>query len=71
MYPPVPCPKCNRLLQPAGVITFQGRRFPSYQCDECLKTVEMFGETIEIALTFCVGQDGNPFDPGDDATLSN
>ena len=70
MFPRFPCPKCGRLLEPAGVIDHPGGRLPTYQCDECLKTVEMFGETVEIALTFCVDKDGNAFDPGDDVTLS-
>ena len=65
MYRPVPCPKCHRLLQPAGVITFQGAEFPTYQCDECLKTVKLYGESIEVALTFAVDAQGNPFDPAD------
>jgi len=26
----------------------------------------MFGEPTEVALTFCVGIDGKPFDPAED-----
>jgi hypothetical protein len=67
-YPSVPCPKCSRLLKPAGVITLpDGAETPSYQCDECLQTVEMFGEKMEVALTFCIGPDGKPFDPAEGA----
>ena len=69
-YPKVPCPKCSRQLAPAGVITFEDREIPTYQCDECLRTVEMFGEPVEIALTFCVDADGKPFDPADDAAFN-
>jgi len=65
-FPPFPCPKCTRLLSPAGVVSFAGHEFPTYQCDECIKTVDMFGEPTEVALTFCVGPDGKPFDPAED-----
>jgi hypothetical protein len=44
-----------------------GAETPSYQCDECLQTVEMFGEKMEVALTFCIGPDGKPFDPAEGA----
>jgi hypothetical protein len=71
MHTTVPCPKCKRPVQPAGIITFQGKDIPSYQCDECVKKVEMFGEVVEVALTFCLDKKGNPFDPGDDLTLTN
>jgi hypothetical protein len=64
-HPKQSCPRCNRLLEAAGVITFQGREFPSYQCDECLKTVDLFGEKMQVALTFCVDDQGKPFDPAD------
>lgn len=59
----VPCPKCGRPLQPSGTITTEGGEFPVYQCDECLVQTELFGERVEAALTFCVGEDGQPFDP--------
>jgi len=59
----VPCPKCGRPLAPAGELTVGDRIFPSYQCDECLMQVEMFGTRQEVALTFCVDAQGRPFDP--------
>jgi hypothetical protein len=65
-YKPFPCPKCGRLLQPAGEITFAGQTLPTYQCDECLVTKKIFGEPVEMALTFCIGADGKPFDPAED-----
>ena len=66
----VPCPKCGRPLAPAGEVTVRippcgEQTFPTYQCDECLRTVQMFGEPVEIALTFCVDEQGRPFDPAE------
>jgi hypothetical protein len=63
--PRFPCPKCNRKLEASGTILVDGVEIPlpMYQCDECLVNVELAGETVELALTFCVGTDGKPFDP--------
>jgi len=58
-----PCPKCGRKLPKSGEATVAGQSFPVFQCDECLAQVEMFGEPVEVALTFAVGRDGKPFDP--------
>jgi hypothetical protein len=59
------CPKCRRLLAPAGEFIFpDGKKLPSFQCDECLVTVDMFGEPMELPLTFCLDERGQPFDPG-------
>lgn len=70
---PVPCPKCGRLLNPAGVVSVgDGPELPVYQCDECLVTRSAFGTPMEVALTFCVGADGQPFDPSaPDSPFSN
>ena len=59
----LPCPKCGRRLQACGELTIGAEVFACYQCDECLVTVEMFGERHEAALSFCVGADGKAFDP--------
>jgi hypothetical protein len=61
------------MLQPAGSITCEdGREYLSYQCGECLQTIEMFGEVIEDApFTFCVGPDSKPFDPAAGGPSSN
>lgn len=34
-----------------------------FQCTECLASVEMMGERLEIALTFAVDSAGRVFDP--------
>ncbi len=68
---PVPCPKCSRLLQPAGIATCDGQEYPTYQCDKCVQTIKMFGELIENApYTFCIGPDGKPFDPAEGTDFS-
>jgi len=33
--------------------------------DDGLTTVDFAGQKVEIALTFCVDQEGRPFDPAD------
>jgi hypothetical protein len=58
-----PCPKCTRKLFPSGTIHFQGQELLTYQCDECISQVEMFGEAMELPLTFCVDAQGRAFDP--------
>jgi hypothetical protein len=58
-----PCPKCNRTLARSGEVVVEGATFPVFQCDECLATVQMFGEPFEVALTFAVDAEGKPFDP--------
>jgi len=62
-----PCPKCGRVLKQSGEISVgdSPALLPVFQCDECLVDVEIFGETTEAALTFCIGADGQPFDPAD------
>lgn len=59
----VKCPKCGRQLQASGEVEFEERTVPVYQCDECLVQTEMFGEPVEVALTFAVNAAGQPFDP--------
>jgi hypothetical protein len=60
------CPKCGRRLARSGEIAVEGKEFPVFQCDECLKTVEMFGEPFEVALTFAVDEQGRAFDPAEE-----
>jgi len=59
----IPCPKCGRSLAPDGEAVLGDQVFPVYSCDECVMTVEMFGETMELPLTFALDADGKPFDP--------
>jgi hypothetical protein len=59
-----PCPKCNRLLQASGVLVVDGVELPTFQCDECIKTVNLFGKPFSSALTFAV-KDGEAFDPAE------
>lgn len=58
-----PCPKCNRLLTRSGEAEVEGAVFPVFQCDECIVETKMFGEPVEVALTFAVDEEGKPFDP--------
>jgi hypothetical protein len=53
-----PCPKCNRNLKATGEFHVDGRRHDTYQCDECLVTADVFGEPVELQLTFCVDDAG-------------
>ncbi|MCI0703584.1 MAG: hypothetical protein L0241_21090 [Planctomycetia bacterium] len=60
----VPCPKCGRQLTASGVVSIEdGPELPVYQCDECLVTRNAFGTLMEVALTFCVDENGRAFDP--------
>ncbi len=61
----VPCPKCKRTLVQSGELEFEGIIVPTFQCDECLMTVDFAGESMEVALTFALDKDGNPVDPAD------
>jgi hypothetical protein len=64
-----PCPRCGRPLARSGEVTDPARGPCSvFQCDECLAVVPMYGEDVEVALTFAVDGDGRAFDPatGDD-----
>jgi hypothetical protein len=58
-----PCPKCNRNLGASGVVTIGGKQLPTFQCDECLMKVNFDGEEMELALTFMLDENGQPFDP--------
>lgn len=60
-----PCPKCNRTLTQSGELIVDGKTLPTFQCDECLEVAEISGEKFEMALTFCLGDDGKPIFPGD------
>lgn len=53
-----PCPKCGRRLQQSGELVAEGRTYPSFQCDECIVEAVMFGEPIELALTFWLDEAG-------------
>lgn len=57
------CPKCGRRCEASGMIDVEGVRAAVFQCDECLVAVEMFGEPVEVALTFAVDAEGRVFDP--------
>ncbi len=65
MAAPFQCPKCSRTLQASGEITDEnGDVFATYQCDECIKVTNVFGQKMELHLTFAV-KDGQPFDPAE------
>lgn len=57
------CPQCSRTLERSGVVEFEGKSFPVFQCEECVVKCEMFGEEFDVALTFAVDEEGRPFDP--------
>ncbi len=57
------CPKCGKRLDASGVVTVNGGPdLPVYQCDTCTRVVPVFGE---VAVTFCVDENGRAFDPAD------
>jgi hypothetical protein len=60
-----PCPKCGRNLKQSGEVSIPetGKVFPSYQCDECIMTLPVGGEEMELPLTFLVNGNGVPFNP--------
>ncbi len=59
-----PCPKCGRQLAPMGVVSVSGGpELPVYQCDECLVMGDALGVKMELALTFCVAENGRVFNP--------
>jgi hypothetical protein len=57
------CPKCKRMLTPAGEVECEGRTLPVYQCDECVVPWEVEGRTFDSALTFAVDAEGNCLHP--------
>lgn len=59
------CPTCSALLERSGSVAVNGEEFPVFQCDTCTKMVEMFGEQVEVAVTFLVNGKGEAFDPAD------
>lgn len=66
----LPCPKCGRTLEQSGELIVGNVVLATFQCDECLMTVDFAGETMEVALTFARRTDGTIFDPADpDGTL--
>jgi len=62
-YPTHPCPQCHKPLAATGVLSAGGVELPTYQCDTCLRTVDLFGEKTEVAYTFCVNAAGDVVDP--------
>jgi hypothetical protein len=58
-----PCPNCGRPLESCGSVSQDDGNFPVFQCDDCIATVEMFGESFDVALTFAVDGEGRAFDP--------
>jgi hypothetical protein len=67
-YPKIACPKCSRRLKPSGELTVDGQKFPVYQCDECLVTRTLYGETLELPFTFYIDAAGVPVDVTDPDT---
>ena len=57
------CPRCSRPIVASGSLVVAGESASVYQCDECLVTTEMFGESVEVAYTFAVDARGRVFDP--------
>ncbi len=62
------CPKCGRWLAAGGVLTIAHLEIPVYTCDECLVTVDLFGQKHELPLTFCLDKEGRAVDPADPET---
>ena len=54
---------CGATLQRCGIVTYQGQACPVFQCDKCRKDTLMFGEPIQVALTFLVSAEGVAVDP--------
>jgi hypothetical protein len=46
------------ILEQSGEVTVAGVTFPVYQCERCTIKTEMFGEPVEVAVTFAVDQQG-------------
>lgn len=69
----VQCPKCGRSCETVGVVESDEPALAGevYECPECVRHVEMGGETVELALVFMLDDRGRPFHPADpDADLS-
>jgi hypothetical protein len=64
-YPTIPCPKCSRLIPADGELSVGEAVIPVYSCPECFTPRELAGEVMELPLTFIIGADGKPYDPGD------
>ena len=58
-----PCPRCNAVLEQDGELVFEGKSLPVFQCKACKVAVDMFGERMQVQLTFCVDAEGRAFDP--------
>jgi hypothetical protein len=60
------CPKCGRSLEKSGEAEYEDTTFPVFQCDECIVATTLYGEPVELPLTFAVDAKGQPFDPATD-----
>jgi uncharacterized Zn finger protein len=58
-----PCPKCGRTLERSGEVVWNDQPYPVFQCGDCVRTADIFGEPFEVCLTFLVDGAGTPFDP--------
>ena len=58
---PLPCPKCGRLLECEGELTFgcSSAVFYSYSCDVCLDPSKVGDKVFECAYTFATDAEGN------------
>jgi hypothetical protein len=59
----VPCLECGRLLVASGIVHDDDGSYRVFQCDHCLVQTDLFGESIEVALTFAMNDQGQIFDP--------
>lgn len=62
------CPKCGRLLECEGVVSFGGHELPVFSCEDCIVKKAIFGpgtDEFELAYTFCVDSAGRCFDPAE------
>ncbi len=57
------CPRCSTRLDQAGEVAIHGVLYPTFCCENCIVSVDLFGENFYGTLTFCVAPDGRPFDP--------
>jgi len=59
------CPLCGLTLPASGELLVDDVSCVVYQCERCTRRVTLFGETIDVALTFVRDTDGNAVDPAD------
>jgi hypothetical protein len=64
MFPQVACPKCGRQLDASGVVSIDGGpERPVYLCEDCLVPTQVFGETMQMPLTFYIDRHGRAVNP--------